>query len=395
MDIKSIPLPEVYLESADFRFFINWFNEALQKVQYDTENIFDLYDPMRCPEDLVWALADTMGYKYDDRLPTSFNRLVLMYFMSMIYNRGSKDGVTLAAEVNLAQFKIYQQAQGYTDENGDYHEPRPELYNRLEDTSIPVNAVYVTPHTEDGYIDVVYFASEVPKDACIEYVRPLGMYMFQSSGVSFHSRTKISVDARLTDERDLGMSFGPTQVGHYRRDDYARMQRASMADNKMVNDEDDVRQPVWSRNKDHEVYPDENINPGYRALYSLQLANNEQIMKALISPIFSLGYHPQEGEESLSVDVSYPDDYDDTKPWNLRYDKNQDESNDWYTPRDVETLDPDRESTLTNPKPAVNPIMSNVGDAMSMNYLDSDKPNSVYTKQGEDGKITTYDVTTD
>ena len=111
-----------------------------------------------------------------------------MYFASMIRNKGSKDGVTLAAEVNLAQFNILE-----------YGKEKDILYDRLEDTSIPVNSVYVTPHTSEGYIDVVYFSDEKPIDACIEYVRPLGMYLFQHAGVRYDVRTRISVDARLTD----------------------------------------------------------------------------------------------------------------------------------------------------------------------------------------------------
>ena len=104
MNLDHITVPEIYTTSADFRFFLKWFKIALSKVQYDTENLADIYDPLKCPAELLWMLADTMGFKYDDRLPTSFNRLVLMYFMSMIRNRGSKDGMTIAAEVNLAQF---------------------------------------------------------------------------------------------------------------------------------------------------------------------------------------------------------------------------------------------------------------------------------------------------
>lgn len=112
MDMRSVSVPEIYKESQDFRFFMDWFASALSKLQYDTENFLDLYDPLRCPEELLWLLADTMGFKYDDRLPASFNRLVLLYFMSMIRNRGSKDGVTLAAETNLAQFNILLKAGG-------------------------------------------------------------------------------------------------------------------------------------------------------------------------------------------------------------------------------------------------------------------------------------------
>lgn len=468
MDIKDLAIPEVYRESADFRFFLKWFSECLSRTTYDTENFFDLYDPLRCPEDLIWALADTMGYKFDSRLPASFNRLVLLYFMSMIRNRGSKDGVTLAAEANLAQFHILMDAAGYTDEDGNEVPGKDILYNRLEDTSIPVNSVYVTPHTESGFIDVVYYSTRVPTDACIEYVRPLGMYLFQHAGVDFQARTKISIDARLTDERDrtgLSDNFGPTQVGHYTRYDYSSLQKDPSVISKNLSDmtqwslstrpftftreydkssnvttvnarfngnhervfvevpvkpnsiytvkfklklpqfnytydndphgytyvlpgtttslnlinnaeqyisqvsagclgrsdgdwvrgtedfvsyefafeskdntsvylvfdfgqvpdntnyifyfsdmtvsgyftnyQNHLRDRVWSRNSEAErrkAYRDE-INPGYRSLYSLQLANNEQIMKSLIDPIFSLGYGPQE------IGVTYPDDY--------------------------------------------------------------------------------------
>ena len=84
MRLKDIPAPEIYTSSADFRTFLNWFDTSLEKVQYDTENMADLYDPLRCPEDLLWVLADTMGYKLYDRHPATFKRLVLLYFMSMI-----------------------------------------------------------------------------------------------------------------------------------------------------------------------------------------------------------------------------------------------------------------------------------------------------------------------
>ena len=112
MKISSIPVPAVYKEeSADFRFFLQWFEFALSKIQYDTEEFFDLFDPLRCPQDLLWMLGDTMGYKYDSRMMPAFNRLVLVYFMSMIRLKGSKDGLTLAAQINLDQFKLQNLAE--------------------------------------------------------------------------------------------------------------------------------------------------------------------------------------------------------------------------------------------------------------------------------------------
>lgn len=411
MDIKNISLPEIYKESADFRFFCKWFEEALGKIKHDTENFFDLYDPLKCPEDLLWALADTMGYKYDDRLPTSFNRLVLLYFMSMIRNRGSKDGVTLAAETNLAQFPILMKAQGYTDEYNVEHEGKEILYNRLEDTSIPVNSVYVTAHTPEGYIDVVYFSTKIPLDACIEYVRPLGMFLFQTAGVRFDARTKITVDARLTHTAELGISIGPTHVGHYRREDYARLQKTVDHEDTMpTNDKTHVRNPVWYRNSDYEddtygdgeygsgagMYPNgkgTGCDPGYRSLFSLQMSNNEEIVKALIDPIFSLGYQPQSVDTKVPMDYLNPPYRDTDKPRvNLRYDKHMDELS---TPGsgigkyDVVTVEPNRSKDILNPRPAVNPVMFSLGDSISLNDT-----NTKYTKvtDADAGTIKSADV---
>lgn len=376
MNISDISLPEVYKDSYDFRLFCRWFKLALSKVQYDTESLPDLYDPLRCPSQLLWMLADTMGFKYDDRLPTAFNRLVLMYFMSMIRNRGSHDGVTLAAETNLAQYNILK-----------YGEENDILYDRLEDTSIPVNAVSVTPHTPEGFIEVVYFSKEKPIDACIEYVRPVGMYIFQLAGVRFDVRTKISIDARLTDATDNNMSLHSTRVGHYTRADYATMQKTAESSGTLspvkglpnyvsVSPIDPVKSinstegRVSMHHRNTEYSGDlKNVNAGYRALYSLQMSNNEHIVDALLDPIFGLGYHPTEDDVSTYEGPSpLPATDDAPKIYNLRYDKALDQGDadtEAIGTEEVTTADESREQTWPNVTPRVNPIMASVGDTIS------------------------------
>lgn len=394
MRFKDISVPECYCESWDFRFFLKWFWECLTKVKYDTEHLIDIYDPLKCKQELLWMLGDTKGFKYDDRLPACFNRLVLLYFMDMIRKKGSKEGVTFAAELNLAQFNLISYGAGYEDDQGNIVDGKEILYDRLEDTSVPVNSVYVNPNVAAGYIDVVYFSTEKPIDACIEYVRPVGMYLFQHTGVRFDSRTKISVDARLTHIEDEFESMGSMYVADYKRDDYARMQRVSdfpenytpEADSMKVYTED-TRNPVYYRNSKYEETTTSSINPGYRALYSLQLANNEHVVKALIDPLFSLGFGPQAESDTYSdepyyikedgVTVINPESYlvppfKDSPAYNLRYDRMQELS---ITP-DVTTLDEDNDpGTILHPIPAVNPIMSQVGDAIQTDtgeYIDNE-----------------------
>lgn len=366
MNFSDIPVPEVYKESADFRFFMKWFELNLQEIQFKTDNFIDLIDPLRCPTNLLWMLADTCGYKYDERASVAFNRLVIFYFAKLIRNRGSKQGMILAAQMNLDQFNL-----------NDYAKENPILEERLDDTTIPVNSASVTKNNKYGYIDVVYYSEKIPTDICMEYVRPLGMYCFTHAGVDVNVRTKISVDARLTNLNDTNINPGPTFIAHYRREDYARLQQYLDPESTELA----PRHPVYNRNMDFEKQPTiDFINPGYRSLFSLQISNNEHIVKALLpslggpDPIFSLGYGPQD------VDVTYPDNYlktGDDPLYNLRLDKELEES---FTPQvyTIETAE-----SVVEPKPAVNPVMSKMGDAISLN--DRNTAYSKYDK--ETGKI--------
>lgn len=381
MQFSNVSLPEIYKSSQDFRFFIEWFSTCLEKLKYDHEAFIDLYDPLRCPDNLLWCLADTLGFKYDDRLPVSFNRLVLVYFMSMIRLKGSKDGIMLAAQVNLAQHKIVDESiLGYYEEDENHDKrwvaPKPILQSRLEDTNIPFQSVYVTPHTEEGYIEVVYFTNRKTIDACIEYVRPLGMYIYQFEGVKFETRTRISIDGKLSNTRNLYTSIGPTHVGHYSREDYARLQEIKdrldvehVAGQEAANWH--VREPVWYRNSESEGEKSKIIPPGVRALYSLQLANNDHAVNSLIrdpetnelnppDTIFGIGYNPIDVDTSTSKPIWNPE-YADKPLYNLRYDAGTDKE----ITEETYVNDPKRNSTITNPKPAVNPVMLEIGDAIT------------------------------
>lgn len=366
MNFSDVPVPEIYKESADFRFFMKWFELNLSEIQFKTDNFIDLLDPLRCPSNLLWLLADTCGYKYDERASVAFNRLVITYFAKLIRNRGSKQGMILAGQINLDQFNL-----------DEYAKENPILEERLDDTSIPVNSVSVTNNTKYGYIDVVYYSEKVPTDICLEYVRPIGMYCFTHAGVDVNARTKVSVDARLTDLNDGNVRPGPTFIAHYRREDYARLQKYLDPESMELA----PRQPVYNRNMKFEKTPAiDFIDPGYRSLFSLQISNNEHIVKALLpslggpDPIFSLGYGPQE------VDVTYPDNYlknGDDPMYNLRLDKDLEES---FTPQ---VYTNETAESVINPKPAVNPVMSKMGDAISLN-----EDNTAYTKYDkESGKI--------
>ena len=381
MNMENISVPEVYDSSSDFRIFKHWFQYCLSKLQYDTENLPNLYDPLKCPTQLLWMLADTMGFRYDNRLCEAFNRFVLLYFMAMIRNRGSQNGITLAAETNLKQFDISVMANdGYTINRGmpdeQFIEPNEIYYHRLDSTDLPVNSAYVTPHTDEGYIDIVYFSEQLPIDACIEYVRPIGMYCFQSYGVRMDARSKVYVDTALqTMMNDKISDVGRNRVADYSRKDYASLQKMEEDQSKPFKQykgvPSETRDLAYKSNSLYEGTP--TVDAGFRAMYSLQLCNNEHIMQALLPNsseqlqqyIFGLGYDLSTG----TVDDDYrmqPEAFDNgTKNWNLFYDKTVDER---YTykyetgPFGSSTTETDTKSPRTVPQ--VNPIMAQIGDAI-------------------------------
>ena len=114
----------------------------------------------------------------------------------------------------------------------------------------------------------------------------------------------------------------------------------------------------------------------------MQLSNNEHIVKALlptVDKIFDIGYGPQD------VETVYPDDYIkhlEEPMYNLRLNRQLEES---LSPQ-VSTVD--SATDILNPKPAVNPPMACIGDAISLN-----PENSKYIKKDpETGEITVVDV---
>ena len=174
---------------------------------------------------------------------------------------------------------------------------------------------------------------------------------------------------------------GPTRVGHYSREDYARLQKMKNEDRQILNSKA-TRKPVYSRNSMVEEEP--TVNAGYRALNSLQMANNEHIVNSLFSkPIFHQGYGPTV-DTMEDVNVNNP-------KYNLIYNRTIDlqsygkakysgiDSNPEWVPNGqeilddikhlpVDTLDTKRTSTTTNPKPKVNGIMTEVGQRIIPSY---------------------------
>lgn len=297
--IKSINLtPETYWrESEEFQVFLNAIDQAFSETSDKTDRITDNLDPLQVQENLIPLLAHRMGFVYDWRFQPQFNRLVLYHFPSMIYNRGSRTGVTIGALTNLASLGLdnmdavsdrefqyfidnfrnaYSRGVEVVDENtggvaynGIDHNADPKLTvksdavnfeaemraraiteDRLDETTLPNNAVAVSVNSdallkdsqgrvrfvrnEPYYINVVYFSEVVPTDACLEYVRPLGLYLFQQAGVKLSAHNRILIHPSLGDQLADNTRINPNEkfspsiyggIGDYNRPDFSTLQQ--------------------------------------------------------------------------------------------------------------------------------------------------------------------------
>lgn len=468
MNIKDISIPEVYQDSYDFRMLVELISKNIELLQYNIENLDNIYDPQSCPSQIMPSLCDTIGYEYNDTFTTSYNRLVLMYFIDMIRLRGSLRGLTLAAALNLAQFKILDESvTGYDSDTG-FVKPKAILKDRLSSNQYPVNASHVDIDEQNDVINIVYYSERYPEDACLKYVRPAGMYIHSTCGVNVSVEDGISVDARLTTSEDAAQQsdISPimTRVAEYSRQDYASLENNIVtrktsnyrnsrveaplytvdadviSSNKVYTIDEDIllhsedsdsyiaatldvrsyqnvaistttgasRPCIIVADADGNIYDSQFdgsnvqtllnyiyripkggtklivqsntsempsvkyvISSGQRSLSSLQLCNNDDVVRSLIpSAVFMIGYGPQAVQRAQPLYSDY---------MNLIYDSDADLDN-------VSSLDDSRTSTPTSPKPAVGHIMGTVGDAI---WLNDD--NSKHSFVDSDNNITSVD----
>ena len=151
-----------------------------------------------------------------------------------------------------------------------------------------------------------------------------------------------------------------------------------------------TRNPSYYRNSDNEQATGATVGSGYRAFYSLQLCNNEHVVKANLPKIFGLQCHPEDiasgriedtfktHEAPNIVKRTTTQDLFDRIPWNLAYDRAIDEAHtlsrqgpNTSTIYDVSVV---RGGTEAKPVPAVNPPIHvdhtdgvrSLGDAISL-----------------------------
>lgn len=174
-------VPEIYCESRDFRVFLKLLDIVINSCKYDIDNWTTLYDPLQCPENFLPLLADFIGYRYDNSLSVTENRVIMSEFNTMIKNKGSEIGLRLAAALSM-------NAQLASD-------PESKEYIRAVSQLQFLELFY----DYDTGIIRIYYPRDLTKIRDIfKYVRPVGSFIELILTEFPEPESDIAISARAT-----------------------------------------------------------------------------------------------------------------------------------------------------------------------------------------------------
>lgn len=153
-------IPQVYGKERDIQVFTKLLDIILSVCKYDIDNIGNVYDANKCPEQLLPLLASTLNYKYNFNDTVTANRKIIDVFTIMEKNRGSKVGLLMATALSLTSLAISKDNAEIIS-NSDYIEALMNLHIYYDYENALITIDYPNVYTLVRYI--------------LDYVRPVGM----------------------------------------------------------------------------------------------------------------------------------------------------------------------------------------------------------------------------
>lgn len=89
-------VPYIYRNSRDYQAILKLLDLLLTAVKEGIDDLLQIFDPEICPESLLPLLASYVGYDYDYKETVKANRTIIANYQSIIHNRGSVTGISLA-----------------------------------------------------------------------------------------------------------------------------------------------------------------------------------------------------------------------------------------------------------------------------------------------------------
>ena len=94
-------VPYIYRNSRDYQSILKLLDLLLTAIKEGIDDMLQIFDPMKCPEQLLPLLASLVGYQYDIKETVQANRIIIDNYQQIIHNRGSEIGIKTAAALSF------------------------------------------------------------------------------------------------------------------------------------------------------------------------------------------------------------------------------------------------------------------------------------------------------
>lgn len=189
-------VPDVYLDSRDFKVFLKLLEMIKSTTSYDLNNWIKLYSPTKCPAEFLNLIADFVGYEYNTNISIAESRIIISNFVNLLKNRGSKLGFEQAISIVL-------NAQLMSDvENEDFK----DAVNQLGFLEIYFN--YDTGKTQLFFPKRINYNEEI-----FNYIRPIGTYIELITTEMPEPESDVAVGTNI--ETNIRKNFKPYVVKDY------------------------------------------------------------------------------------------------------------------------------------------------------------------------------------
>lgn len=154
-------IPQVYRKERDIQVLTRLFDMIFTFCKYHIDNLGNVYDAYKCPEQFLPFFAKTLNFDYNYADTVTSNRRIIDSFAIMEHNRGSEIGIRMATALSLTSMSVAQDNDELIDIASDYIEI--------------LNNIRMAINYEDGIIQIDYPNIYTLVRYLLDYVRPVGM----------------------------------------------------------------------------------------------------------------------------------------------------------------------------------------------------------------------------
>lgn len=153
-------IPQVYRKERGIQVFTKLIDIIFSAVKNDIDNLGDVYNPLKCPEQFLPLLGKTLNYDYNYSDTITANRRIIDAFTLLEKYRGSKTGLLMATAMSLTSMEISKDNAELFDDQ-DYMNALKDLEITIDNENAEIYIDYPNIYTVVRYI--------------LDYVRPVGM----------------------------------------------------------------------------------------------------------------------------------------------------------------------------------------------------------------------------